>query len=176
MFLKVSTRLGSQNNLLYNFCTPTPTFCLFMSTLRPGHSTCFSCSLLKFILFNTAAYNLHKAFISSPYIAIASVSGRFIRKKNCKSLSNWSKYISLTLLFTWSMTDWIRPFCFLFNCLGVEEGAKSLTLLNMFSWSTLSRKLYSFSNGRCCLYQQAAKWPSQVPSLHRATHNCPSET
>lgn len=109
---------------------------------------------LQFILFNTAAYNLHKAFISSPYIALASVSGRFIRKKNCMSLSNWSKFISPTLLFTWSMTDWIRPFCFLLNCLGVEEGAKILTLLNMFSWSTLSRKLYSFSHGRCCLCLQ----------------------
>lgn len=149
MFLKVSTRLGSQNNLLYNCCTPTPTFCLSFHV--HFETWPFYLLQLQFILFNTAAYNLHKAFISSPYIALASVSERFIRKKNCMSLSNWSKFISPTLLFTWSMTDWIRPFCFLLNCLGVEEGAKSLTLLNMFSWSTLSRKLYSFSHGRCCL-------------------------
>lgn len=63
MFLKVSTRLGSQNNLLYNCCTPTPTFCLFMSTLRPGHSTCFSCSLsysiLQHITYTRHLFLLH---------------------------------------------------------------------------------------------------------------------
>lgn len=137
---------------MYNFCILILIFCFFMFILRFGYFICFSCSLLKFILFNIVVYNLYKVFIFFLYIVIVFVLGRFIRKKNCKFLSNWFKYIFLIFLFIWFMIDWIRLFCFFFNCLGVEEGVKSLIFLNMFFWLILFRKFYSFLNGCCCFY------------------------